>query len=167
VKPRVLILAALGAALAVSGLVFDVPDRLVWNRTASAPIGLYWLSHRSPTRGDWVVVSRRSAPARWAQTHGFVGPDWPLLKQVSALPGDEICREDAQISINGHPAADALTRAASGVRMPVWTGCVTLGADEIFLLNAHPRSLDGRYFAATPQADVDGVAVHILAFGDR
>lgn len=166
-KPRVLILAALGAALVVSGFVFDVPDRLVWNRTASAPIGLYWLSHRPPSRGDWVVVSRRSAPARWAQTHGFVGPDWPLLKQISALPGDEICRHGAQISINGQPAADALTRAASGVFMPVWTGCLTLGADEIFLLNDHPRSLDGRYFGVTPQADVDGVAVHILAFGDR
>ena len=33
----------LGGSAALFGLVFDPPEKVVWNRTASAPIGLYWL----------------------------------------------------------------------------------------------------------------------------
>lgn len=166
-KPYVLILAVAGAALAGSGAVIDVPDRLMWNRTASAPPGLYWLSARAYSTGDWVVVSRHAPSARWAQRHALVGPHWPLLKRVSGLPGDEICRAGAMVFINGRAAARALTHTQNGIGLPIWHGCFTLADNEVFLLNDDPRSLDGRYFGATPQADIDGAAIGLLVAPDR
>lgn len=39
-----------------------------------------------------------------------------------------------------------------------------LGEGEIFLLNDHPYSLDGRYFGATDIDDILGVAVPIWTY---
>ncbi|WP_373007034.1 S26 family signal peptidase [Hyphomonas sp.] len=37
-----------------------------------------------------------------------------------------------------------------------------LGEDQLFLMNAHPDSLDGRYFGPVEINDLDGVARLIL-----
>ena len=42
----------LGGSAALSGLVFDPPAKFIWNRTASAPEGLYWLRDEPFTRCD-------------------------------------------------------------------------------------------------------------------
>tara|TARA_R110000868_G_scaffold319646_2_gene580609 strand:- start:1192 stop:1689 length:498 start_codon:yes stop_codon:yes gene_type:complete len=161
-KRRALLMTGAGIGLALFGLIFSPMDRLIWNRTGSAPQGLYWLSDEPFTPGRWVVVSARSADAQWAQTQGFVGRDWPLLKQIAGLPGDEICRQDTQIMINGTVAGEARLRDSSGRNLPSWEGCVVLGQDQLFLMNAHPDSLDGRYFGPVEIHDLDGVARLIL-----
>ena len=109
-RKRVIGVGLLGIGLALFGAVFTPQDRLIWNRTGSAPQGLYWLSDEPFTLGRWVVVSARSDDAQWAQTQGFVGRDWPLLKQIAGLPGDEICRWDTQLLINGKVGGEALKR---------------------------------------------------------
>ena len=161
-KRRALLMTGAGIGLALFGLIFSPMDRLIWNRTGSAPQGLYWLSDEPFTKGSWVVVSARSADAQWAEEQGFVGWDWPLLKQIAGLPGDEICRTDRQILINGTVAGEARLRDSSGRDLPSWEGCVVLGQDQLFLMNAHPDSLDGRYFGPVETSDLDGVARLIL-----
>ena len=158
----VLSLTGAGIGLALFGLFCSPMDRLIWNRTGSAPAGLYWLSDEPFTHGRWVVVSARSADAQWAEDHGFVGRDWPLLKQIAGLPGDEICRTDTQIMINGKGAGEARLRDSTGREMPSWQGCVVLGQDQLFLMNAHPDSLDGRYFGPVEIHDLGGTAHLIL-----
>ena len=157
-KPGYALALVLGGSAALFGLVFDPPARLIWNRTASAPEGLYWLRDEPFTKGRWVVLSARSGPAQWAQARGFVGHDWPLLKQVSGLEGDVICREGTAILINGEPAATALLHDRNGALLPAWDGCRVLEAGEVFLLSPHPSSLDGRYFGPVDEADILGVA---------
>ena len=157
-KRRALLMTGAGIGLALFGLVFSPMDRLIWNRTGSAPQGLYWLSDEPFTPGRWVVVSARSAEAQWAQTQGFVGRNWPLLKQIAGLPGDEICRSGAEVSINGKPVAMARERDSMGRALPVWQGCVLLDEEQVFLLAPHPDSLDGRYFGAMQRSDLVGVA---------
>ncbi|WP_084397227.1 S26 family signal peptidase [Henriciella aquimarina] len=152
--------AAIGLTLASHAL--PVRKYLVWNRTGSAPIGLYRLSGDQFTLGRWGAVSADSDAAKWSASRGYVGDGWPLLKRIAALPGAEICREDLDIFIDGKPVAKALSRDAQGRKMPEWHGCVVVQDDEIFLLNAHPRSLDGRYFGVTKVRDVDGVAVLVF-----
>jgi len=154
--------AGLGIGLALFGAVFTPQDRLIWNRTDSAPQGLYWLSDEPFTKGSWVVVSASSAEAQWAEDHGFVGRNWPLLKQIAGLPGDEVCRDDTRILITGRVAGDARLRDSSGRDLPSWEGCVVLGQDQLFLMNAHPDSLDGRYLGPVEIHDLDGVARLIL-----
>ncbi len=133
-----------GILAVVASLVFDPDARLIWNRTGSAPIGLYGLSDGPFTRGAWVIVSARSDEAEWAAARGYVGRDWPLIKRIAGLPGEEICREGSAVSVDGIHVAKALDVDSLGREMPVWQGCTVLGADEVLLLNPHPRSIDGR-----------------------
>lgn len=157
-KRRALLMTGAGIGLALFGLIFSPMDRLIWNRTGSAPQGLYWLSDEPITHGRWVVVSARSPEAQWAEDHGFVGRNWPLLKQIAGLPGDEICRSGADVSINGKPVAAARERDSMGRALPVWRGCVSLDEGQVFLLAPHPDSLDGRYFGAMQTGDLVRVA---------
>jgi type IV secretory pathway protease TraF len=46
--------------------------------------------------------------------------------------------------------------------MPRWSGCIRLGADDIFVLSSHSASLDSRYFGAVPRHTVIGVARPLL-----
>ena len=155
-----------GISLLVFSWVFDPLDRLIWNRTASAPTGLFWLSEDPFTHGRWVVVSSQSAVAEWAETRGYVGKNWPLLKQIAGMPGDEICRAGIEIWINNQLAAIAKPVDSSGRMLPVWEGCSVLRSDEIFLLTPHPASLDGRYFGPIKQTDLDGVAIPLMTSED-
>lgn len=135
---------------------------LMWNRTASAPIGLYWVKDGPITYDRWAVLSPKSDASEWAQLKGFVGKEWPLLKAIAGLPGDKICRENETILINDQVRARALKQDNLHRDLPVWSGCRTLSVDEIFLLNTNPKSLDGRYFGVTKIEDVDGIAVLLL-----
>lgn len=152
------------AAIAVLILApfLEHQQRLIWNRTASAPIGLYWVKDGPITYDRWAVLSPKSDAGQWAKTHGYVGESWPLLKAIAGLPGDKICRENETILINGDVRAIALKQDNLQRELPVWSGCRILSKDEIFLLNAHPKSLDGRYFGITKLEDVDGIAVHVF-----
>lgn len=152
----------LGASAALFGLLVDPPAKVIWNRSASAPQELYWLRDAPLTKGHWAVLSARSEPAQWAAARGYVGDDWPLLKQVAGLPGDTICRDGTAVSINGQQAAQALLVDRMHRDLPVWEGCVTIAAGEVFLLSPHPSSLDGRYFGAVREADILGVAVPVF-----
>lgn len=161
-KSAPLILAGFGLSTILFSVVTPLPERLFWNRTGSVPLGLYWLNDEPYTKGGWVVVSARSAEAEWAEQHGFVGRDWPLLKRVAGVPGDEICRDVVTVSINRLPAGEALIASGSGVLLPSWSGCSRVGEDELFLMNAHPQSLDGRYFGITSVHDIEGSAILLL-----
>lgn len=143
----------------LSASVFSLPEKLIWNRTNSAPIGLYWLSDEPLTLNGWAVVSADSADALWARQRGYVGRDWPLIKRVRGLSGDRICRENETVSINDLIVAEALKADSFGRELPVWTGCFTVKEDEVFLLNDHPNSLDGRYFGATYRQDIAGSSI--------
>lgn len=158
------ILTLTGLGLMALAVFYNPQDRLIWNRTASAPTGLYWLNDDPFTPGRWVVVSARSDDAKWAQTQGFVGKGWPLLKQIVAVPGDEICRFDGEIFINGHIVGQAKEIDSRGRSLPIWTGCRVLSEAEVFLMNRYPDSLDGRYFGATDISDLDGVAALVWEF---
>lgn len=147
-------LAMMGAA----GLLVD-QNRLIWNRTTSAPVGLYWRSDGPLELYGWAVVSARSEAAAWTSENGFTGADWPLVKRIAGLPGDEICRENETILINKSVIAEAILHAPDGLKLPRWQGCHVLQDGEVFLLNDHPRSLDGRYFGIMKKKDLDGVAM--------
>ena len=139
---------------------------LIWNRTESAPKGLYWRSDSPLSLNGWAVVSGKAPASIWISERGFLAPGWPIIKRVRGLPGDEICRENLAITINNVRAADALETDSSGNALPVWSGCALLKEDEVFLLNDHQRSLDGRYFGTTNVNDVRGSARLLIDVSD-
>jgi conjugative transfer signal peptidase TraF len=146
------------AAITLAGLT-DFAPVLVWNASASAPIGLYRIERNAPPEiGDFVLVTPDERLGKFIAERAYLPENIPLLKRVAAVPGDEICRESGAVLINKTHVADALNFDSLGRGIPAWSGCFTLRSDEIFLLNDPERSLDGRYFGATKTVDVIGVA---------
>lgn len=155
--------SAFGTAFAVIAIADPLP-RVIWNASASAPLGLYRIEpDRDPARGALVAVAPSKPLARWMTARGYLGRHVPLLKHVAAKPGQRVCRVGVVLSIDGKSVAVALTRDRIGRPLPVWQGCRTLAAGELLLLNPdHPDSLDGRYFGPLPAASVLGRAIPIL-----
>jgi conjugative transfer signal peptidase TraF len=141
---------------------FPPKSVLIWNRTLSAPLGLYWVRNIPLSLNGFAVLSPDAPAAKWISSRGYLAPDWPIIKRVRAQSGDEICRFGDDVLINGIVVARAMDHDESGRIMPVWTGCLILNGDQYFLLNDHERSLDGRYFGPTSRSEIDGVAVLII-----
>ncbi|MEN5083086.1 S26 family signal peptidase [Bosea sp. TWI1241] len=144
------------------------PTRLVWNVSASAPIGLYDID---PPDGigvtDLVAVNPPAALADFMVERGYIGRGVPLLKRVMGLPGQEVCRLRRTITVDGIALGDALDRDRTGRELPVWQGCRRIASDEIFLMNANVRhSLDGRYFGPILVSAVMGRATSIYTDED-
>jgi len=153
-------IGALGLAIA-----YEFSPILVWNASASAPIGLYRIKAGAhPRIGDFVLVEPDPSLEQFITERGYLPPKIPLIKRVAALSGDNICRHDQAILVANIHVADALFFDSAGRKMPVWSGCVTLKSDDIFLLNAPENSLDGRYFGATRMSRVIGVAIPVLVW---
>lgn len=152
--------SALAAILSIGALVsverIEQKPLLIWNRTPSAPIGLYWRQDRAPSLDDWALISAKSEASRWIAAQGYLAGDWPIIKQVRGVAGHEICRQNSRVFVQNRPVAFALNATVEGVPLPVWTGCRTLRDHEFFLLNEHTNSLDGRYFGVTKATEIDG-----------
>lgn len=135
--------------------------RLVWNASASAPIGLYRIQpDRDPPTGALVAAMPPAGLARWLAGRGYLPAGLPLLKHIAAKAGQRICRHGAVVSIDARPVVIARARDGRGRPLPVWRGCHTLQAGELLLLNsAVPDSLDGRYFGPLPASAVIGRAL--------
>lgn len=162
-RRRMKIFAACTVAISALGIASAVEfaPRLVWNASASAPIGLYRIERRVPEIGDFALVELGPALEKFIAGRHYLPADIPLLKRVAALPGDEICRDGEAIFINKTFVAEARKFDSEGRILPSWSGCFTLHSGEFFLLNDHEKSLDGRYFGATMAEDVIGVAVPV------
>lgn len=133
--------------------------RLVWNASASAPIGLYGVTPGAPLkRGDMVIAWAPAGPRALAAARHYLPGNVPLVKRVAAVPGDHVCAIGSGIFVGGRLVAERRTRDAASRPMPWWRGCVTLRDGALFLLMDAPASFDGRYFGPTSLPDVVGKA---------
>lgn len=144
----------------VLGAVFHPAPRLIWNATASTPVGLYRLQSVSTLHvGDLIAIRPPADIAGMLARGGYLPLGVPLLKPVTALPEQLICRVGAVVSVDGKPLGDALAHDHRGRSLPVWQGCRHVLPGQIFVMNpAVPTSLDGRYFGVLPVDAVLGRA---------
>lgn len=157
-RRAITIVVALGvAAVAADALARPTP-LLVWNATASAPIGLYRVESATHIRhGDLVLAWLPESARRLAAGRDYLPADVPVVKRVAATGGHTVCREHLLITINGMAVATALATDSRGHTLPHWSGCRTLGRDDLFLLMPHvPDSFDGRYFGPIRTSAVIG-----------
>lgn len=134
---------------------------LVWNATASAPLGFYIVVQAFPLhRGEIVLAVPPPSVQRFAARRGYLPIGVPLVKHIGALGRDDVCSKDNVITINGHIAAKRLTRDHLNRPLRAWSGCRTLPNSELLLLNEDvATSFDGRYFGPTATAAVMGKLV--------
>jgi conjugative transfer signal peptidase TraF len=153
---------ALVSSLAIGALI--VPwqgPALIWNATASTPVGLYAIQ---PPAGlhtmELVAIAPPRPIAAFLANGGFLPEGGLLLKHVLALAGQTVCRFDRHITIGGIAVGEAKDRDHLNRPLPVWSGCQTLQPDEVFLMNpAVPESLDSRYFGPLPLTSIVGQAM--------
>lgn len=131
---------------------------LVWNASASAPIGLYRVARtRALARGDLVLAVPARALAAFADARGYLPRGVPLVKRIAAVAGDAVCARGGVVFIDGRFAASRLAADLEGRLLPSWFGCRTLRANEVFLLMFDVRaSFDGRYFGPTRVSEIAG-----------
>jgi conjugative transfer signal peptidase TraF len=146
VAPIVATLAGLG--LIAVPAVAEWQPRIIWNASASVPLGLYAaMPAETIAHGDLVLVRPPETLAAFLAEPGYVARGVPLLKHVAALPPQVVCAEGTAIIVDGATVAHRRTADRLGRVLPTWQGCHVLEAGEVFLLNpAESDSLDGRYF---------------------
>lgn len=136
------------------------PDRaqIVWNTSASAPVGLYRVRRdRMPQYGDLVLVVPTPRVAEFAAQRGYLARNVPLVKRIAATAGDTVCAMGPDIFIDGRRVAERLSADNKGRMLPAWSGCKSLGRGETFLLMEDVRgSFDGRYFGLVNTSQIIG-----------
>lgn len=150
-----------GALIVLLSLATFSPPRplLIWNVSASAPVGLYRIGGPDAVAAGDMVAAR--VPGRWRRLAGerqYIPVNVPLVKRVAAVPGDRVCAIGETVIVNGRRVARRRQADRRGRPMPWWTGCVTLRDGMLFLLMSAPDSFDGRYFGPTEAGDVIGRA---------
>lgn len=79
--------------------------------------------------GDIALITRWDKPARGSVMQcTFTGRSGSYIKRVIGLPGDTVEFSDGQLIINGRPLSEPY------VSSPTEDMCITLGADEYFVL---------------------------------
>jgi conjugative transfer signal peptidase TraF len=150
-------IAALGAT--ASAFLHPLP-RLIWNASASVPIGLYAV-HSVGKLGvtELVVVRPPLALARFLAERRYLPEGVPMLKRVLALPGQTVCRSDRTITVDGIAMGDALDHDTRGRPLPIWHGCQRVPENRVFLMNWQSAdSFDGRYFGLLSRTTILGRA---------
>lgn len=146
-----------GAALSAD---FHPLPKLIWNVSASVPIGLYEVRPAGALHvNELVAVQPPDALASFLDERHYLPKGAPMLKRVLALQGQTVCRADLAITVDGVAMGDALDRDSRGRPLPVWQGCQRIPDGDVFLMNGQSRnSLDGRYFGLLPITAIVGRA---------
>lgn len=160
----VLIAGGIGLALiglaATLDLAIRPAPRVVWNASASAPIGLWRVDPYARFHAGDMVLARTPDRVRLlaAQRH-YIPANVPLLKRVAAESGDDVCALGYDVFVNGQWVAERLASDRQGRPLPWWSGCELLRGGRVLLLNDTPDSFDGRYFGPVDEASIIGKAM--------
>ena len=146
-------------AIGTATLFHPLP-RLIWNASASVPIGLYAVHPVGTLHADELLVVRPPEPlAAFLDERRYLPEGVHLLKHVAALPGQKVCRSGLTIAIGGSAIGIALDRDHLDRPLPAWQGCRLIPTGEVFLMNPDAAaSLDGRYFGPLPDTTIVGRA---------
>ncbi len=147
---------ALSVTLTVLPAVAAWSPRLLWNASASVPVGLYRLQPVDHLAiGDLVAVQPPASLSDFLDARGYLPRGVPLHKHVVAPEGALVCRSGDGITVDHRLLGHAHAQDRNGHDLPIWQGCHRLAAGEVFLMNPDaPDSLDGRYFGTLPRTAI-------------
>jgi conjugative transfer signal peptidase TraF len=151
-------------AALITSVLREPRPLLVWNASASAPVGLYAVTRADRVRAGDMVIAWAPEPARsLAAERRYLPSNVPLVKRIAAGAGDRVCAIGEAIAVNGRHVAARRSIDGRGRTLPWWTGCRDLAKGEYFMLMNDPGSFDGRYFGVTRAEDLVGGAVLLWA----
>ncbi|MVA58487.1 S26 family signal peptidase [Agrobacterium vitis] len=163
------LLAMLAGAVLIAVPVWNPPAiRVIWNASASVPIGLYRIVPADQLDvTDLAAVMPPDGLAGFLDERRYLPKGLPLLKRVLALSGTTVCRSGAEITAYDMTYGQARERDRHGRPLPIWQGCRTLRAGDAFFMNWNsPDSFDSRYFGPLPLTTVVGRAIPLWTIDD-
>lgn len=143
------------------------------NTTVSYPLGLYWATNKTPSKGDLVMFCPTNSPAfkvakeRHYITAGFCEGNYgKLMKKILAAKGDVVSISPDGVTINGQLlekskpySHDNLGRPMPAVRLSDYQ----LTDNEYLLMSDYSGvSFDGRYYGVLPATQVVEVVQPLL-----
>lgn len=144
---RVNILGSAALGLLCLAASLTPTPMLIWNASASAPIGLYRRVTGDLHRGDLVLARLPAGARELAAERGYLPASVPLVKRIAGIAGDTVCANSASIFLNGRFIATRLQQDREIRNLPAWEGCKLLQPGDFFLLMPDvPDSYDSRYF---------------------
>jgi conjugative transfer signal peptidase TraF len=161
---RSAIVAIAVALTIITSIVSPPPLLLVWNTTASTPVGLYAVSRAVPKRGDLLITRLPREMEALAVSRRILSANTPVLKPIAAVAGDLVCRTGSTIRINGRLAAIARGHDGHGRPLPTWRGCRRLSSFQVFVLARDAHSFDSRYYGLLDIRLARGIARPLLTF---
>jgi conjugative transfer signal peptidase TraF len=163
-----LIAMLVGTALIAAPALHRPNLSVIWNASASVPVGLYRIVPAGRINvTDLAVVRPPDELAAFLDERGYLPRGLPLIKRVLALGGTTVCRSGAKITAYGTPYGKARALDTRGRLLPVWQGCRTLRDGEAFFMNwDSPDSFDSRYVGPLPVSAIVGRAVPVWTTDD-
>ena len=143
--------AVMTAAIVGTTLQITLPPRpkILYNPSSSAPIGWYQVTDNySPIRNDLVAAYAPDWARKLADERSYLPYEYPLIKSVLAIEGDEVCYHIDRVSVPNGADIPLLARDRLGREMPSkFIGCITLRAGEIWIASPDVQAgFDSRYF---------------------
>ena len=141
----VMTLAIIGTA---GQIIFPPKPVLLYNPSESAAVGWYRLKPDEPViLGAQVAAYAPKWARKLADKRGYLPYDYPLIKTVWAVYGDEVCYNNQSVSVPKRPDIPVLGQDVLGRDMPQKSGCIVLGLGEVMLLSPDVQTgFDSRYF---------------------
>jgi conjugative transfer signal peptidase TraF len=137
---------------------FPPRPKLLYNPSASAPIGWYKLGDKSPPKvGDQVAAYAPDWARKLADERRYLPYEYPMIKTIWASAGTTICTHNNRSSVPNYPVITSLSQDSLGRDMPKLSGCFTLKTDEYFLVSPDVQAgFDSRYFGAVRRENILG-----------
>ena len=151
----VMTLAVIGTA---GQIIFPPNPVLFYNPSESAEVGWYRLKPDEPVvLGAQVAAYAPEWARQLADERGYLPYDYPLIKTVWAVHGDEVCYNNQSVSVPKRPDIPVLGQDVLGRVMPQRSGCIVLKSDEYMLISPDVQNgFDSRYFGPVSKENIIG-----------
>lgn len=143
------VLGAMLATALVTAAACTLASHLLINITPSMPLGVYWMSRRSPRsfgRRDLVAFAPPPSVQGLVRERRYLMEGAFLLKPIAAVAGDVVCIEGDALTLNGQPTAHLRATDSEGRPLPRDERCGALPSGFVYVLGSDPRSFDSRVF---------------------
>jgi type IV secretory pathway protease TraF len=150
-------------AAATAAAVWRPDVRLVYDASASAPLGWYLIRPTEPARvGDYVLPTLIPAAAALAAQRGLLPAGVPLLKQVGAFARSACLHEGRRAAGRWNAIRPLLRSDSQGRPLSGWSQCRWLANAEVMLLGTtNPAPFDSRHFGPVLAPALRGRAVSL------
>jgi len=129
-------------------IIFPPKPVLLYNPSYSAQVGWYKLHQNEPIRlGSEVAAYAPEWARKLADERDYLPYEYPLIKSIWALEGDEVCYNNLSVSVPKRPVITSQAQDVLGRDMPMRSGCIVLAAGEYLLMSPDVQTgFDSRYF---------------------